>query len=154
MTTATIRRSPVTRQFPREDLKPGVCLCEHCTGKCCRYFALPIETPTTKKDFDHLRWYMLHGRVSLFVDQGTWFLMVHNVCDKLMPDNRCGIYDDRPLICRSYDTDNCEYDDKTCYDQFFETPEQIAEYAQLILNWGKKPKKKENEGTAIKLPLL
>ncbi len=142
------------RQFKREDLKPGENLCTYCTGTCCRYFALPIETPTTRKDFDHMRWYMLHGRVSFFVDQGTWFLMVHNDCRELMPDNRCGIYQTRPQICRTYTTDNCEYDDKTCYDQFFETPEQIEEYADLVLNWGKKKKKSVEKSGVVSLPVV
>ena len=34
----------------REDLKEGEVLCEHCTAKCCRYFALPIEAPESYKD--------------------------------------------------------------------------------------------------------
>jgi uncharacterized protein len=40
------------KKFPREKLKPGECLCSYCTAKCCRYFALPIEEPTTWKEFD------------------------------------------------------------------------------------------------------
>ena len=35
----------------REDLKPDEVLCDYCSAKCCRYFALPIETPTSPKEF-------------------------------------------------------------------------------------------------------
>ena len=26
--------------------------CEHCTGHCCNYLALPLDEPTTMRDFD------------------------------------------------------------------------------------------------------
>ena len=29
----------------RDDLKSGEVLCDYCTAKCCRYFALPIDMP-------------------------------------------------------------------------------------------------------------
>ncbi len=78
-------------KFKREDLKPGEVLCTYCTGRCCRYFALPLETPETRDDFDHIRWYMLHGDVNVFVEGEDWYLVVNNVCRHLLPDNRCGI---------------------------------------------------------------
>lgn len=117
----------------KEDLGPGENLCEYCTAKCCRYFAFPIDKPETRDDFGHLRWYMLHGRVALFVEDETWFLMVYADCQHLLADHRCGIYDDRPPICRSYSTENCEYDDDAVYDKYFETPEQLWEYALAVL---------------------
>ncbi len=63
----------------REDLKPGECLCTYCTAKCCRYFALPIDKPTTWRDFDHMRWFLLHEKASVFVEEGDWYLLSHNV---------------------------------------------------------------------------
>ncbi len=132
------------------DLKPGEVLCDYCTGKCCRYFALPIDKPETWDDFDHIRWYMMHGRVSIFVDDDTWFLMVHNECQHLMEDNRCGFYDDRPKICREYSTNNCEYDDDACYDQLFESHEQIWEYAEAVLP----PRHRKKKKRAVALPVL
>ena len=117
----------------RADLKPGEVLCQHCTAKCCRYFALPIETPKSKKDFEYMRWYLIHGRISIFVDGETWYLMVHNVCDHLQDDNRCGIYQTRPQICRDYTTDDCEYDGDGQYDMLFESADQIAEFSEAFL---------------------
>lgn len=117
----------------RKQLKPGEVLCAHCTALCCRYFALPIEAPTNWKEFDNIRWYMFHGNVSVFVDQGTWFLVVHADCRHLQPDQRCGIYFDRPTICREYSTSGCEFDNDFVYDKLFETPEQIEEYAEALL---------------------
>ena len=36
-------------------------------------------------------------------------------------------------ICRDYSTDSCEYEDDWVYDQYFETPEQVEEYAEAVL---------------------
>jgi Fe-S-cluster containining protein len=114
----------------RAQVPAGDCLCDYCTARCCRYFALPIETPTEYADFDFMRWYLLHDRASVFVEDDTWYLLVHTVCKHLQPDNRCGIYQTRPQICRDYTTDSCEYDDDAVYDLYFETPEQVAEYME------------------------
>ena len=100
----------------REDLPDGEVLCEYCTAKCCRYFALPIETPETFEDYEYIRWYVLHEHATIFKEEDDWYLLVHTPCQHLQPDNRCGIYDIRPKICRDYTTDNCEYDDDWTYD--------------------------------------
>ena len=117
----------------RKDVPKGANLCAYCTAKCCRYFALPIETPTELDDFNNIRWYMFHGRVAMFVEDNDWYLMVFGDCQHLQEDLRCGIYEDRPGICRSYTTDDCEFEDDAVYDKFFETPEQIWEYAEALL---------------------
>lgn len=125
---------PTIRLKPRRDqLQPGESLCDHCTAKCCKYFALPIETPTERQDFDYIRWYLLHNGASVFVDEGTWYLLVHSPCRHLQADNRCGIYETRPQICRDYTTDKCEYEDDWVYEQYFETPEQVEEYMEVVL---------------------
>ena len=50
-------------KIDREDVPPGQSLCDYCTAKCCKYFAMPIETPTERQDFDYLRWFLLHPDV-------------------------------------------------------------------------------------------
>ncbi|MEM9366048.1 MAG: YkgJ family cysteine cluster protein [Planctomycetota bacterium] len=116
----------------RQDVPKGDNLCEHCTAKCCRYFALPIDEPVNRRDFDYIRWYLLHDRATVFVDEDTWYLLVHTTCRHLQDDHRCGIYETRPQICREYTTDECEFDDQWCYERYFETPEQIDEYADAL----------------------
>jgi Fe-S-cluster containining protein len=120
-------------RMTRENLPNGECLCDYCSAKCCRYFALPIDTPDAVKDFDYMRWFLLHERASVFVEDDNWYLLVHTVCKHLQPDNRCGIYETRPQICREYLTDNCEYDEDSTYEKYFETPEQVAEYVEATL---------------------
>lgn len=117
----------------REEVGPDENLCSYCTAKCCRYFALPIETPTEFSDFEFIRWYLLHDRASVFLDDDVWYLLVHTTCKHLRDDHLCGIYETRPQICRDYTTDACEYDDDWCYEKYFETPEQIWEYQEATL---------------------
>jgi len=117
----------------REDLGPGEVLCHHCPAKCCRYFALPLDTPTDWEDFEFIRWFLLHERAAVFTEEGDWYLLVHNPCKMLGDDNLCRAYETRPQICRDYTTDKCEYDDHWVYDRYFETPEQVFEYAEAVL---------------------
>jgi Fe-S-cluster containining protein len=121
----------------REQLKPGEFLCDYCTAKCCKYFALPIDTPESLKDFEYIRWFLLHDRATIFTEDETWYIMVYTTCKHLLSDNRCGIYETRPLICREYSTDNCEYHDDWVYERYFETAEQVGDYMEAVL-----PKKK------------
>jgi Fe-S-cluster containining protein len=118
----------------REELKPGEVLCDYCTARCCRYYALPLETPDTREEMDYLRWYLLHGETGIFTENETWYLLVHTVCKHLQSDNRCGIYHTRPQICRDYSTENCEYDDSHVYDRYFETSEQVEEYMDAVFS--------------------
>jgi Fe-S-cluster containining protein len=124
----------------RDELKPGECLCDYCTGRCCRYFSLPIDNPKSWNDFDSIRWYLAHGRTMIYVDKGQWYLLVMTRCRYLTEDDRCRIYLNRPRVCREYTTDACEYDDDSTFDKLFETPEQIWEYAEAVLPPRRKPR--------------
>ena len=117
----------------REELAPGEHLCGHCPAKCCRYFALAIDPPAEWQDFDHIRWYLLHERAAVFVEEGDWYLLVYNRCKHLGEGNLCDIYATRPQVCRDYATADCEYEDNWVYDHYWETPEQVEEYAEAVL---------------------
>lgn len=85
--------------------------CAFCPGtRCCQYITQQIDTPRAKSDFDHLLWQVAHENVELYQDEDGWYLMFFSVCSKLLPDGSCGIYDDRPQICRDYTNDFCEFD--------------------------------------------
>jgi Fe-S-cluster containining protein len=108
----------------------GNVLCEHCTAVCCRYIALPIDKPRTRRDFDDLRWYLMHENISIFVEQGDWYIQFYTRCRNLQADNRCGIYPTRPEICREYQAGDCDY----CggdygYEHWFTDAAQIEAYA-------------------------
>ncbi len=135
----------------REDVPEGKSLCEYCTAKCCRYFALPIETPESFEDYEFIRWFLLHDRATVFKEDDDWYLLVYTECEHLQSDNRCGIYETRPQICRDYTTKDCEYDDDWTYDFYLETADQVAEYTEAILP--KRGKKMRSTKPAL-MPIL
>jgi uncharacterized protein len=112
----------------------GSTLCEHCTGHCCRYVALPIDKPSTARDFDDMRWYLFHKDVLVFVEEGEWYIQFTSPCRHLGADNRCGTYRTRPGICREYSTTGCDYESGEYeYEHLFTEPEQLEAFAKEYL---------------------
>ena len=124
-------------------------LCDKCTGLCCRYFALPIDTPEDKGDYDDIRWFLCHKDITVFVEKGDWYINIMNKCRHLsQKDNRCRIYKKRPRICRYYSHKTCdlvegEYD----YKLHFTSDKQMEEYIKIKFDNNvtekQKPKKKK-----------
>ena len=109
-------------------------LCEKCAALCCRYIALPIENPTDVRDYDNIRWYLMHENIVIFVEEEQWYLGVFSRCKHLQPDNRCGVYLTRPRICRGYNTDRCDYHGgEYNYTELFTSADQLREYAEKQL---------------------
>lgn len=92
-----------------------------------------MDEPTEQRDFDFMRWFLMHERAAVFTEDNNWYLVVHTNCKHLQPDHRCGIYLTRPEICREYSTKDCEYDDDWIYDRYFETSEQVSEFMEVVL---------------------
>lgn len=107
----------------------GTSPCEHCTAVCCRYIALPIDTPESKRDFDDIRWYLMHHNVTVFVEEGEWYVQMATSCQNLLPDGRCGIYETRPQICREYKAGECDYNmGEYDYDEMFNSADEFEAY--------------------------
>lgn len=124
-------------------LKDVASLCDQCVALCCRYFAFEIDKPTTHRDFEDLRWYIFHGDTIIFVEEGRWYVQINRACKALLPDNRCGVYENRPTICREYTTKNCDWHgDDYEYDQLFTEPDQIQRYAKEFLAEQRKRRRK------------
>ncbi len=86
--------------------------CVDCPAMCCRYVATEIDPPTSKSEYDNVRWYLMHTGVHVFIDHDDdWYIEFETPCENLDSDNRCARYEQRPLICRDHgDTDvNCEF---------------------------------------------
>jgi uncharacterized protein len=132
-TQETMKLNLQVPKMRREDLPAGESLCDHCSAKCCKYFALPIEQPTNRQDWEYIRWFLLHDAATVFKEDENWYLLVHTTCKHLQSDNRCGIYETRPPICQEYSTESCEYEDDYMYEYYLETSEQAAEFAEAIL---------------------
>ncbi len=104
--------SPHDAKLPPVEVNSNGNKCDLCTNsKCCTYVTQQIDTPRSKYDFEILLWQVSHPNVGAYKDEDGWFLIFDGVpCSHLRPDGRCGIYEDRPTICRSHDNDYCEYD--------------------------------------------
>lgn len=106
--------------------------CRTCTGLCCRYFALPIETPKDWDDYDDIRWYLSHEEVTVYVEKGDWYLNIKNNCRYLNGEHRCHNYPLRPRICRTYRTADCDRtSDEYDYDLHFHDDKQMEEYMRI-----------------------
>lgn len=127
------------------------CLCDQCAALCCRYFALPIDNPDCEQDYDNIRWYLLHEKVVVFVEDGQWFIGILNRCKALQPDNRCGVYETRPRICRGYSTDNCDYHAGDYgYEHLFTSADALWTFAKGELAKMAKPKPPSRRSAAAR----
>jgi Fe-S-cluster containining protein len=85
--------------------------CSRCHGStCCTYATEALGTMRSKADFDHLLWQVSHENVEIYKDEDGWFLLIRGSCEHLRPGGACGIYDQRPQVCRDYSNDWCEFD--------------------------------------------
>ena len=118
---------------------------------CCRYFALEIDEPEGRDDFENIRWYLAHEGTLIFVDDGDWYLQIDNHCKFLDEDDRCTIYEKRPEICREYGNGadgewHCEHavpDQK--HDLELRSMEEVEQYAEKVLAAKAKKKKRKEK---------
>jgi uncharacterized protein len=107
-------------------------LCQQCKGQCCKHVALEIDKPTCKKDYDNIRWYLMHKNVEVFIDNdGGWNIKFSSHCEHLEKNGQCGIYETRPKICRDYPgkDEACEYAGETeYYQQLFSNAKEFEHY--------------------------
>jgi uncharacterized protein len=119
--------------------------CQKCGSQCCNHVALELDKPTTKQDYDHIRWYLLHKKVEVFIeDDGSWYLKFESPCERLLPSGGCGKYNDRPEICRGYPPEDreCEYEGKgDYYKHIFRSAEEFEKFMDAKKkNWRFKKK--------------
>ncbi|MBD3426517.1 MAG: YkgJ family cysteine cluster protein [Candidatus Omnitrophica bacterium] len=117
-------------------------LCTDCGAKCCKYFAMQIDAPKNKNDFENIRWYLAHRDVSVYIDKRRWYLEIKNECEHLTVDHRCAIYEKRPLICQEHDAYTCEKDfDDFGHEHVFHNIDEFDRYLKKRFG-GKKRKTK------------
>jgi len=114
--------------------------CSFCPGTiCCTYFTEQVDTPRSKKDFDHLLWQLSHANTQLYKDEEGWFLLINNQCTHLQKNGQCGIYETRPQVCRDYSNDYCEYDEPATkhFKLFFAGYPELLKYCKKrFKKWG------------------
>ena len=116
--------------------------CSFCTRSiCCTYITQQIDTPRSMEDFDHLLWQLAHANIQAYKDDEGWFLLINNRCTHLQPGGGCGIYEDRPAVCRRYSNDFCEYDQaaEEGFDLFFDGYDALLGYCKKrFKTWDKR----------------
>ena len=70
--------------------------CDNCEADCCRGFP---SVELTATEYGALS--RLGARRLVFTLDEKFYLLIENGCEFLM-GNRCGIYADRPAICRRF----------------------------------------------------
>ena len=76
--------------------------CRRCGSFCCTYYALPLDDPEDKDDFDDFRWFLMHGGNYIYIEDAEWYLNIASPCKNLGPEGLCKAYDKRPRICREH----------------------------------------------------
>lgn len=69
--------------------------CKACAGACCESFAIPIAD-LKPPNADAMNWIQLHGSTR------DGYLQLECRCTALQSDGLCGIYEERPLVCRMF----------------------------------------------------
>ena len=120
--------------------------CTFCVGsKCCTYITHLIDTPRAIADFDYLLWQVSHEHVQLYKDEDGWFLLIADApCAHLTPTGGCGIYEQRPQVCRAHTNDYCEFDAtaEEGFELFFPDYESLDKYCRKrFKKWDKRFKK-------------
>lgn len=107
--------------------------CSFCTGSiCCTYVTQHLDTPRSKEEFRQLLWQVSHNNVKIYKDDDGWTLLVEGSCQHLQVNGGCGIYEDRPEICRDHSNDYCEFDtpSEDGFDLYFENYYDLLKYCK------------------------
>ncbi len=113
--------------------------CSDCDGRCCRYVAVQLDRPRSKRDYDHIRWFLLHENVAVYIDPyRRWFVEFRTPCRELQTDHRCRRYAERPDICRTHNNgdDACERNEPQPYRACFSDARQFERWLdQRGVDW-------------------
>ncbi|HIG04714.1 MAG TPA: YkgJ family cysteine cluster protein, partial [Planctomycetes bacterium] len=88
------------------------------------------------KDYESLLWKLAHEKVSIYVYRKQWYIMIHTRCNFLTSDNKCGIYEDRPYLCKEHSVENCEYTgDDYGFSDHFKSYDDLLEHIKENTNF-------------------
>lgn len=90
--------------------------------------SMEIDVPQDDEDYDNIRWYLLHDNVQVWIsEEGEWHVEFKTRCSALTQEGLCSIYDGRPMICRSYESEDCEKHGEY-WGELLKTPRDLEEY--------------------------
>ncbi len=114
--------------LPLIGLERPLVRCTEC-GRCCTYVGVGINPPTSARHATDVLWYLYHEGVYVYADgEGEWSVHFAARCRHLAEDLRCGIYAERPHICRTFDNRSCEVNDPTHDSLTFREPDEFLEW--------------------------
>jgi Fe-S-cluster containining protein len=106
--------------------------CKKCNAYCCRHVAIAVETPRFLQDYDEIRWYLYHKNVWVSIGHDdTWTVEFKTPCRHIEKDFKCGIYPNRPKICKDYPGKDelCEGEtDEPSYKKIFKNAREFEKY--------------------------
>lgn len=83
--------------------------CNNCKALCCRSVSVEIDRPTTKADWENIKWLVAHKNINVYKDfDSDWLVEFFTDCDFLTKDNKCSIYNKRMQICKKHSPQDCE----------------------------------------------
>jgi Fe-S-cluster containining protein len=92
-----------------------------------------VNAPKTPRLATDILWHLYHENVSVFVDEDQeWYVQFETRCRNLLPDNRCAIYEHRPVICRVYEETSCEVNQTRPNTITFREPDEFLKYLGLV----------------------
>ena len=126
--------------------------CSSCDAHCCRHVAVPIDKPGCKREYDQIRWYLLHENIWVSIDlSGEWILEFRTPCRNIDLHNRCANYHHRPSICQKYPAEDelCEKQtDSKSYTRLFTDAKEFEKYLdKKKIDWRYKGRKTKNGGS-------
>jgi len=118
---------PVVQIEPEPRNQVGCLTC----GLCCTYIAVAIDGPISAKAASEILWHLYHDGVSIYRDgDDEWMVQFESRCRHLLDDNKCGIYEKRPHICREYSEVSCEVNSEGTGTTFY-APSEFLAYLQV-----------------------
>jgi Fe-S-cluster containining protein len=111
--------------------------CKKCSGMCCKYVAVEIDTPEEIEDFEDIKWYVCHKNINVYVDEeNIWHIEFLTPCEFLGKNSLCKIYEIRPHICREYNQDECPFHNEYKEKYTFKKLKDVEKYIEEIFDRG------------------
>jgi Fe-S-cluster containining protein len=82
--------------------------CRGCPARCCHNLSVLISQPASSREIADLRWRLHFDTVTLYIQDGLWYMKIAGRCRYLQDDSLCSIYDERPMQCRTHEPPFCE----------------------------------------------
>lgn len=109
--------------------------CSSCkSSPCCGFTAISVPTPKTNEEYDVLLFHVSHKNVEVLKQGDSWLVLFRTPCEHLTDDGLCGIYENRPNMCRIYSNMGCEVDVPIASkaDKHFRNRQELLKYLDEI----------------------